>query len=409
MIGAFDQGVMYALLFVSIYFEVFLLIAFLERHFARAKTRPLSDAELPNVAISVPCYNEERTLATTVASLLSLDYPKHKLEIIIVDDGSTDSTLQVARQFESDSRVKVLRKMNGGKYTAMNEALGVTSADLIGCLDADSIVEPHALRAIAAVFAHQQVAAATPGIHVRNPKTLLQHMQNVEYRLSIFNRFVLAALGSTFITPGPFSLFRTSVVRDLGGWREGHMTEDMEMALRIQRGGYLIANVPTATVHTTTPATLAHLFRQRVRWTYGWLRNAVDYRAMFLNRAYGNLGLLILPSGAVLIFSSIYFFARLLFTNTVELINMINRVYATGAYPQFTFDIFYMNTTALWFLIYFSVMLILALLCAGTMGGTNGLLPPKTTPLFLIYSLLVPVWLSVAVYRATFKTGVRWR
>ncbi len=404
-----DLMVVYLFLFVSIYFEVFLLMAFIERRLRR-RAPPQVAGVLPRVAIAVPCFNEQEGLAATVRSLLALDYPTEKLEIIVVDDGSTDNTLAIARTFESDPRVRVFHKENGGKHTAMNTALAHTSADLMGCLDADSIVEREALRIIVPVFSNAQVAAATPGIHVKDPENMLQHMQHVEYRLSIFNRFVLSALGSAFITPGPFSLFRATIVRAVGGWRHGHATEDMEMALRVQGAGYLIANVPGAIVYTSTPCTIRSLFRQRVRWTYGWLRNAVDYRYMFANKEYGNLGIIILPSAIISIFAGIYFFARIVFLSARALVGMIERIRATGIYPHLSLDLFYVNTSTLWFLILISAGLILALLCAGTMIGTNNRLPPKATPLFILfYSFLVPLWLGVAVVRAVFKTGVRWR
>lgn len=344
-------------------------------------------------------------------SLLSLHYPKEKFEVVVIDDGSTDDTLAVACRFERIGKVKVLHKENGGKHTAMNLGLACTKAKLVGCLDADSVVEREALLRMVSLFAKKEIAAVTPGIHVREPKSFLQHIQHVEYRLSIFNRFMLAALGSVFITPGPFSIFRTSVVRELGGWREGHSTEDMEMALRIQAAGHLIANQPRAVVHTSTPATLKGLFRQRVRWTYGWLRNAVDYRYMLGNFRFGNLGLVVLPSALISIATGIYFFLRILWNVLNALSHELLRVETTGPrFPYGGFDAFYFPTSALWFLVLTSVALILVLICAGSHIGTGSRRPPASTPLFLVfYSFLAPLWLVTAVVRATFKTGVRWR
>ncbi|MBV9159246.1 MAG: glycosyltransferase family 2 protein [Candidatus Kaiserbacteria bacterium] len=406
----FGSGIVMVFLFVSLYFEVFLLLAFLQRRFFQIDTAGKSLTELPSVAIVVPCYNEEKTLAASLRSLLSLDYPKDKLKILVVDDGSRDATLSIAEKFVSDPRVEIFYKENGGKHTAMNLALQHTDAELIGCLDADSIVAPEALQRIVRVFADERIAAVTPGIHVREPETLLQHMQNVEYRLSLFNRFILAALGSVFITPGPFSIFRTKVVRELGGWRYAHSTEDMEMALRLQEAGHLIANAPNAVVHTATPRTFKGLFRQRVRWTYGWLRNAVDYYHMFGNRRYGNLGIIILPFAILSIFTGIYFFARIAYS-TARLIGdeYLKLTYA-GFHYHPSFDLFYVNTSAILFLVWASVALILALICIGSFIGTGSKKPPISTPLFVIfYCFLVPLWLSVAVYRAVFHTGVRWR
>lgn len=403
-------GVTYVLLFIALYFEVFLLVSFLEKRKGRPARAGVQESALPKVAIVVPCYNEERGVAETLGSLLALDYPREKLEIFAVDDGSTDGTWQALQAFRGDSRVRLFQKENGGKHTAMNYALAKTQAELIGCLDADSEVSPHALKRIVGVFENANVAAVTPGIHVRKPGNLLQHLQNVEYRLSIFNRFMLAALGSAFITPGPFSIFRTRIVRELGGWRHGHSTEDMEMALRIQAEGHLIANAPGASVHTGTPSTLHHLFRQRVRWTYGFLRNAFDYRHMVGNRAYGNLGLIVLPLALVSIVSGIYFFARIVWYSLQSVEALIRETFFSGILPHVSFELFYVNTSVTWFLIFVAIALILVLISTGSYIGTGSRRPPAGTPLFLLlYGFLAPVWLSVAVIRAVFNTGVKWR
>lgn len=407
----FGEGAMYALLFVSLYFEVFLLVAFLQKRFTRIQHVHMDEAELPRVAIVIPCFNEEKTVQSTMRSLLALDYPAHLLELIIVDDGSHDGTLAAVQEFAEDSRVKILAKENGGKHTAMNLALSHTSAELIGCLDADSIVAPDALRKIVPIFRNEKIAAVTPGIHVRDPQTVLQHLQHVEYRLSIFNRWMFAALGSVFITPGPFSFFRSSILRELGGWRDGHSTEDMELALRIQLAGHLIANAPRAVVHTSAPRTIRRLFRQRVRWTYGWLRNAMDYWYMIGNKKYGNLGLIILPAAIISIFTGIYFFARVSYFAIRGIVEAIERYYYAGfQLPAPSFDVFYINTSAIWMLVWVSLLLILTLITLGSFIGTDRRTPPVSTPLFLIfYSFLVPLWLCTAVVRAVFRTGVRWR
>lgn len=408
----FELVATYTFLFLCLFFEVFLLVSFLESRFTRTKlaVAHVKDVALPTVAIVVPCFNEGASLSGTLRSLLALSYPREKFEILVVDDGSTDNTLALARTFATDDRVKVFHKENGGKHTAMNLALANTNATLIGCLDADSVVAQDALLHVAPLFVRSAIAAVTPGIHVREPRTMLQHMQHVEYRLSIFNRFILAALGSVFITPGPFSIFRTAVIRELGGWRAGHSTEDMEMALRIQSAGHLIANQPQAVVHTATPAHVQALFRQRVRWTYGWLRNAIDYRHMLGNKAYGNLGMIVLPSAIISIMAGIYFFLRILWNTLQALVTELVRFQVGGELPQAHFDAFYIPTSMMWFLVATSIGLILALICAGSLIGTGSRRPPASTPLFMLfYSVLAPTWLLAAVVRAVFKTGVRWR
>lgn len=416
MLWAIGVSIMYVALFLSLYFQVFMLVSFIE-----VRRRPrhpdligsderAEDSTLPSVAIIVPCFNEEKTVGSTIESLMALDYPRDLLEVIIVDDGSKDDTLLTAQGYEDDPRVRVFHKDNGGKHTAMNFALAHTNASLIGCLDADSTVASGALRHIAPIFANDRVAAVTPGILIKAPETVLQHMQHAEYSLSVFNRFTLAALGSAFITPGPFSIFRTAVVREAGGWRHGHSTEDLEMALRIQEMGHIIANAPAASVHTGTPRTVRALIRQRVRWTYGFLRNAVDYRHMFGSNAYGNLGLIILPMALASIGIAIFFFIRILFYTVQEIAQFFVRYEVAGFSVHPSFDPFYINTSALWFIIYVAIALVLVLIALGKGLGTGRRGLPAGTPLFvLFYSFLVPVWLTMAVIRAVFKTGVRWR
>ena len=425
-------AITYICLFISLYFEVFMLLSFLERRtITRLETTPSDETYLPTVAIVVPCWNEAKTLAGTIQSLFALEYPKEKLEIIIVDDGSTDNTRAVAQEVgrtffgedylsEANSaagkssphfpQLKIFHKQNGGKHTAMNYALARTNAEFIGCLDADSVVDKHALQHIVTVFQNEKVAAVTPGILIKKPETILQYMQDAEYRLSVFNRFTLAALGSAFITPGPFSIFRTSVVRDTGGWRHGHSTEDMEMALRMQDAGYLIANAPRAQVYTGTPRTIPKLFSQRVRWTYGFLRNAIDYRHMFGNHSFGNLGILILPTALLSIAIAIFFFVRVVFFEIISLGHTITRIQVMGFNWHPSLDAFYLSTSAMFFLIIVAIALVIGLISVGTFIGSGKRLPPIGTPLFvLFYSFLVPVWLGTAVVRALFKTGVKWR
>src|SRR3989338_7414709 len=402
----------YTFLFVALFFEVFLLVTFVERKMARrlAPSAESSTQELPSVCIVVPCFNEEKTLVNSLGSLLSLDYPKEKIAIIVVNDGSTDQTQGIAEAFVPQNNITILRKENGGKHSALNLALANTNAELIGCLDADSTVAPNALRAVVRAFQNPDVAAVTPGILVRKPETLLQHIQNVEYRISIFNRYILSALGSAFITPGPFSIFRARVVRELGGWRHGHSTEDMELALRMQAFGHLIANAPGATVHTTTPRTLRALFRQRVRWTYGFMRNALDYRRLFFTRSYGNPGILVLPTAIISIIAALYFFARILWHGAVSALETYTRVQLTGFLPFPSFEMYYVNTSAVLFLVYISILLIVALIGAGSLIGEGRVRLPRSTILFLLcYGFLAPMWLGTAVVRALLGAGVRWR
>src|SRR3989344_7016109 len=159
----------YASLFLTLYFEVFLLISFFEeRPRARSKDLP---ARYPAVAVLVPCFNEERTIAGTLESLLALEYPAEKLEILVVDDGSRDNTGNIAQEFSAKHpKVKYFYKENGGKYTALNYGIERTDAELIGCLDADSFVEREALLEVVKRFNESpEIMAVDPATQGQPP------------------------------------------------------------------------------------------------------------------------------------------------------------------------------------------------------------------------------------------------
>ena len=154
----------YMSLFIALYFEVFLLISYLERRPAQ-KTSTLP-SYYPTVAMLVPCFNEEKTLAHTVESLLALEYPRERLEILIIDDGSKDGTRIIGEYLASQHpQVHLYHKENGGKYTAMNYGIERTTSELIGCLDADSFVAPDALIEVVKRFeADKTTMAITPAM-----------------------------------------------------------------------------------------------------------------------------------------------------------------------------------------------------------------------------------------------------
>ena len=198
---------MYPFLFMSMYFQILLLFSFFENSKKIKDEESQEVTTFPSVTIAVPCWNEEKTLKGTLDSLLALEYPKDKLFIIVVDDGSKDTTLSIAREYEANypENVLALTKKNGGKHTAVNLALERSTSDLFGCLDADSFVAPNALRTIVSYFEHHKEAmAVTPCIHIKSPKTIIQRVQAVEYLMGVFLRKAFGQLDAIQVTPGPF-------------------------------------------------------------------------------------------------------------------------------------------------------------------------------------------------------------
>ncbi len=406
------NAIVYVFLFLSLYFEVFLLITYFEK---REEIHSISEAPLkahPTVTIMVPVWNEEKTVSGTLNSLLALDYPKEKLSILVVDDGSTDKTAEVLRSFEHDPQIKIVHKENGGKYTALNYGLERSESEFVGCLDADSYVDPQALNQIIPYFADAETMAVIPSIKVHNATSVIQLIQRVEYAWGIFIRKMLSLLNAVYVTPGPFSIFRRQVFRDLGPYRHAHNTEDLELALRMQSKHYKIVNAHRAYVYTVAPRTLPKLYKQRLRWTHGFLENAKDYKSLFFSRKHGYLGMLVLPMATVTIFSALYFTTMTAITTFQKLFKKILQIETVGIHWHWSWQIewFYLNTEVIAFVGSFLFLLTIALVLMSRKlsDGKYGF----GLDLFyfiVLYSFIAPLWLGKAVYNAAFARKTTWR
>jgi cellulose synthase/poly-beta-1,6-N-acetylglucosamine synthase-like glycosyltransferase len=404
--------IVYVLLFVALFSEVFLLLSFLE-HYFKPKKAVTGTSKTPSVTIIVPCHNEELTVDKTVHSLLSLDYPKDKLSIFIIDDGSTDNTWEVMQQFKGHEQIRLFQKENGGKHTALNLGIENTHSDLVGCLDADSFVEQNALKEIVRYFDNPATMAVTPAIKLFEPKTLIQLMQKAEYLASIFLRKTFSFIDALFVTPGPFSIFRREVFDKIGGYKKAHNTEDLEMALRMQYHHMKIENAHTAAVYTVGPKTFRELYHQRIRWTYGFLKNCLDYRFMFFKPKYGNLGVFSLVVGVTSIFSAIFFLILFIVQGTVEVMEKVERFQTVGWWYQLRmpeFDLFFVNTHSILLITVVLVSFVLLIVLIGKWISSERKVWTADIPIYLvIYGFLAPLWLVGAVYNVIASRTNTWR
>lgn len=279
---------------------MFLMSSLFFAYLKMKKSKP-KKIPLPSVSIIIPAYNEEKNISKVLDSVLSLDYPKEKLQIIVVDDGSTDNTYYVAKRYESKG-VLVLRKKNEGKksYT-LNYAIPFAKGEIIATLDADSIVERNSLKEAVLYFSDPRVASVVSAVKVWNKdENFITRAQYVEYNLILFiYRKLLELFDSIHVTPGPFSLFRREVLeerkRECGYYFDNNsLTEDHEIALYIQKKNYRVAYSPKSVVYTKVPSTLSELYKQRVRWGVGGLIDAVKYRRL-LSFKYGDFMLFGIP------------------------------------------------------------------------------------------------------------------
>ncbi len=416
-----DTALIYTLLYISLYFEIFLLLSFISHKKKDDDiNHSLADNQLPSTTIIVPCYNEEKTLSGTIRSLLALDYPKNKLDILIVNDGSTDNTVNIAQKFaRSYSQVRVLSKENGGKASAMNLALLNSDSELIGCLDADSFVDSKALRLISKHFTcpaqGKDISAVTPAIMVHDPKNVLQMLQRSEYMIAVFMRRVFGMLDSIVVTPGPFSIFRRADVLSVTpvnkpSWQHAHGTEDFEMGLRLQKFYKKIANEPLAKVMTISPNSLGSLYRQRIRWTYGFLMNTWDYKFMLGNIKYGNVGMLILPTALISLIFGVLMFIILIVKILVNVSEFIIRIYTTGINLSFPrIELFYLNINSMLLIVVVLISILLVILYSSAKMSMTKIYKKDTLFYFALYGLIAPLWLTGALARAVVGAESKWK
>ncbi len=302
------SAVNYAAWFIFVFIGVFWILVLLENKGSGDKK---IRGKLPKVSVVIPAYNEEKTIEKCIRSILSLDYPKKLLEIIVVNDCSKDSTEEIARGLQKYG-VKILtNKNNKGKSYSLNRGIKAATGSLVACIDADSIVDKNALKNMVGYFSDKDVGCVTPAVKIWNPKSLLERVQHVEYLLNVFLRKMLAFVDAVHVTPGVFSVYRRQLLLDTGGFDEHTLTEDMEIALKIHKAGYKIENSVNAVSYTLCPTGWKELFNQRLRWYRGAFENMYKCRGMMFNKKYGNLGIFLLPFNLISTLLIIFIFGSM--------------------------------------------------------------------------------------------------
>ncbi|MEK6905946.1 MAG: glycosyltransferase family 2 protein [Nanoarchaeota archaeon] len=267
MIITFLDVVLFVTYFMLLFLSIFWLLVLFSPD-PEQKNKKLS--VFPFFSAIVPAYNEEESITSTLQSLVNLDYPKDKIEIIVVNDGSKDKTKEKVELFiaqHPSNTITLLNQENQGKGKAMNKGLAVARGEYFACLDADSFIAPNGLQAMLPIFEQDQnIAAVCPLLKVKKPQNVLQKVQWYEYVVNMFYKFLNAKLDCIHVTPGPFSVYKTKVIKDLGGYDETTITEDLEIAIRLQKHQYKIVQTFDAVVETMVPTTWKKLFCQRIRW-----------------------------------------------------------------------------------------------------------------------------------------------
>jgi len=320
---------------------LFLIIGLISilRQKMQTRSSPLPDSEYPSISIIVPCYNEEKTIHRTISFLKKIDYPN--FNTIFVNDGSSDHTLQTisaelplitflshsekglpTRPVRSiyttrDGSFFVVDKENGGKADALNAGINVSQADLICCVDADTIIKTDGLKRMAARFHRDpRVVAAGGNVRVKNgserdprfphriraPRRMITRLQAMEYIRSInISRNALASFNANLIISGAFGLFKTGVIREIGGYEKFSRGEDIELLTRIHlhlkesKTPYRVVQSYFSDAFTDAPETRRELKSQRKRWQLGLVSTLRGHLIDFLRHPLSPITFFTLP------------------------------------------------------------------------------------------------------------------
>jgi len=249
---------------------------------SRRKASRQEEEKLPTVSIIVPVKNEERVVGRLLNALLNLDYPPQKREIIVVDDGSVDETLEICTEYvkRDPSCVKLLRKpVSNGKPAALNYALKHAKGEIIATFDADNVPGSDVLLEASRYFEDPSVAGVQGTVCAINADEnmltkFISYEEAVRFEAYIRGKDVLKLFVNL---AGTCQFVRRDILEEVGGWNEESLTEDMEVSVRLMERGYNIRYAPEARSWQEHPAKFTQLIRQRVRWCRGNMEIALKY------------------------------------------------------------------------------------------------------------------------------------
>lgn len=274
-----------------------LLVIFARAHVRRLTRYGPDDPPPPvvnePVTVLVPAYNEEAGIEGTIRSLLASTH--HKLQVIVIDDGSTDRTAEIAAA-SNDSRVLVIRQPNSGKPTALNSGLAHAKHDIVVMVDADTVFEPDAIRQLIQPLGQPAIGAVSGNTKVGNRRSLLGRWQHLEYVFGFnLDRRMFEVLECMPTVPGAIGAFRREALTEVGGVSEDTLAEDTDLTMSLWRAGWRVVYEETAVAWTEVPTSLRQLWRQRYRWGYGTLQAMWKHRRAVIARGsdgrFGRRGL----------------------------------------------------------------------------------------------------------------------
>ena len=269
------------------------ILAFIEK---LRPDRPEIRGPLPAVTVLIPAHNEESVIVQTVSSVLESDYLD--LYIIVVDDGSADRTGELLdAHFSREPRVRIIHQVNRGKAAALNVAMSQAETEIVVTIDADTEIEPDAIRKLVRHFVDPTIGAVAGNVKVGNRSRWLTRWQALEYITSQnMEKRAFDLLNCITVVPGALGAWRKRAIEAAGGITADTVAEDADLTIAIRRLGWRIAYDEEAIAWTEAPETPGQLIRQRFRWTFGTLQSFWKHSNTLFRRKYGTLGWIALPN-----------------------------------------------------------------------------------------------------------------
>lgn len=417
--------------FISLFFLIYWLLFFLEKKDSLTvelgKKKPKLK-HFPTVTIAVPAYNEEDHILKTLRSLIELEYPRDRFEIVVVNDCSTDNTEKMVNRFMKDIkkkdnykdvRVRIInQKTNKGKAEALNTAISSSDSEFFSCIDADSVIDSEALiYMVNDMIRDPELSIVTPVMKVDSPNNWLQKFQRVEYMSSMFVSRLMGHMDSIYVAPGPFSLYRMSALKKLGKFDGSRNIEDQEIAWRAQKHHLKMRQCTHAFVNTVAPDTVRGFTRQRTRWYRGAIMTIYDYRELAFNKKYGDFGMFQIPlmiSSYVLSFIALialgYYVIKPIYKYIYNLFLVRFDILTQFKNMKFTFNI--LDVEIMQILMIYSALFIAVLMLYFASRHTNDRVRKYGSiyiiPYFFIYYVLVSVLVIKSVFEIIIRKKQKW-
>jgi cellulose synthase/poly-beta-1,6-N-acetylglucosamine synthase-like glycosyltransferase len=315
-----------AYMFIALYMFFFLLYLYLRnKNHLFDYPRPIKNY---SISVITPAYNEEDSIEGTILSVLGSNYPIR--EMIVINDNSSDRTKEIVEKLMGKYKNLKLINNNGnlGKAGSLNKGLKITKGEIVAIIDSDSFPQKDAIRKCLGFFNDKEVAAVTCSVLVKDKNTFMRKLQAFEYSIIAWTRKLLGYIGGIWAMPGPLAMYRTEIIRKIGGFDTNNLTEDIEITWRIVKEGYKIKMCLASRVYSIAPDKFSIWFKQRVRWNTGGLQCINKYKSLFFRK--GMLGFFILP------FFTLSLILGLVGLSVFSYITTTN-LYRTFFYTQYSF------------------------------------------------------------------------